>query len=127
MARILIVDDDPFIKLSVEKYLRSFGHEVFTAENGQEGLALVKEHSPDLILLDLMMPVMDGVTFLDKLRNELGQKDVPVIALTAVAQRSSVMNVLRYGVKDYVTKPFNPNSLLLKVRKVVESPVETSE
>jgi len=105
MGTILIVDDDRFTRLAVEKYLRSFGHNVLTAEDGREALELVKEHEPDLILLDLMMPVMDGETFLQKLRKELGKQDLPVIALTALAQKDKVVKILRFGALDYITSP----------------------
>ena len=118
--KILIVDDDRFTRLAVEKYLRSFGHNVLTAEDGREALELVKEHEPDLILLDLMMPVMDGETFLQKLRKELGKQDLPVIALTALAQKDKVVKILRFGALDYITKPFNPTSLMIKVRKIMD-------
>jgi len=120
MGTILIVDDDRFTRLAVEKYLRSFGHNVLTAEDGREALELVKEHEPDLILLDLMMPVMDGETFLQKLRKELGKQDLPVIALTALAQKDKVVKILRFGALDYITKPFNPTSLMIKVRKIMD-------
>jgi len=127
MAKILVVDDDRFTRLAVEKYLKSLGHEVVTASNGFDGLELVKTENPELVILDMMMPKMDGMGFLRELREgELGS-DVPVIALTAMAHKEFVVNALKYGVKDYVTKPFNPNTLLLKVQKVVQSLSATTE
>jgi|YelNatPaOPRAMG01_1025707.scaffolds.fasta_scaffold00016_30 two-component system alkaline phosphatase synthesis response regulator PhoP len=119
MAKILVVDDDRFMRLAVEKYLRSFGYDVILAENGLEALELVQEHNPDLILLDLMMPGLSGEAFLQKLRLELGKEDVPVVVLSALAQRDKVVEVMRFGAVDYVTKPFNPSSLILKLRKIL--------
>ncbi len=127
MAKILVVDDDRFTRLAVEKYLKSLGHEVMTADNGFDGLELVKTQNPDLVLLDMMMPKMDGMGFLKELREGEAASDVPVIALTAMAHKEFVVNALKYGVKDYVTKPFNPNTLLLKVQKVVQSLSATTE
>ncbi len=127
MAKILVVDDDRFTRLAVEKYLKSLGHEVMTADNGFDGLELVKTQNPDLVLLDMMMPKMDGMGFLKELREGEAASDVPVIALTAMAHKEFVVNALKYGVKDYVTKPFNPNTLLLKVQKVVQSLSTTAE
>ncbi len=127
MAKILVVDDDRFTRLAVEKYLKSLGHEVVTADNGFDGLELVKTQNPDLVLLDMMMPKMDGMGFLKELREGENASDVPVIALTAMAHKEFVVNALKYGVKDYVTKPFNPNTLLLKVQKVVQSLSATTE
>lgn len=127
MAKILIVDDDRFTRLAVEKYLKSLGHEVLTAGNGRDGLQIARTEHPDLILLDMMMPKMDGMGFLKELRNGEFPSDVPVIALTAMAHKEFVVNALKYGVKDYVTKPFNPNTLLLKVQKAVGSMTEAKE
>ncbi|MDZ7374674.1 MAG: response regulator [candidate division KSB1 bacterium] len=119
MAKILVVDDDRFMRLAVEKYLRSFGHDVVLAGDGLEALERVQEDEPDLILLDLMMPGMSGEVFLQKLRKDLGKDELPVVVLSALAQKDKVVEVMRYGAVDYVTKPFNPTSLMLKLKKIL--------
>ncbi len=111
--RILIVEDDKEIREGIEIYLRNQGYEVYQAANGREGLSVVGEKEIHLAIVDIMMPVMDGVTMLMKLR-DMGQ-EFPVIMLSAKSEEVDKILGLNMGADDYVTKPFTPMELLARV------------
>ena len=111
--RILIVEDDKEIREGVEIYLRNQGYEVFQAANGQEGLKVAQREELHLAILDIMMPVMDGVTMLIKLR-ALGY-EFPVLMLSAKSEEVDKIMGLNMGADDYITKPFTPLELLARV------------
>lgn len=112
MARILIVDDEPSIVGLVSAYLKSEGHQVLTAPDGPSGLRAAHTHKPDLILLDVMLPGMDGIELLERLRRD---SDVFVIMLTARTEEADKVMGLMVGADDYVTKPFSPRELMARV------------
>ena len=109
---ILLVEDDKEIRQGVEIFLRSQGYQVFQAENGLEGLKLLEERPIDLAIVDVMMPVMDGITMTAKLREKY---DFPVIFLSAKAEEVDKILGLNIGADDYVTKPFTPMELMARV------------
>ena len=111
--RILIVEDDKEIREGVEIYLRNQGYEVFQAANGAEGLKVIEQQELHLAIVDIMMPVMDGVTMLMKLRAQ--DKEFPVIMLSAKSEEVDKIMGLNMGADDYVTKPFTPLELLARV------------
>lgn len=111
--RILIVEDDKEIREGIEIYLRNQGYEVCQAANGREGLKVIEEVELHLAIVDIMMPVMDGITMLMKLR-EWG-KEFPVIMLSAKSEEIDKIMGLNMGADDYVTKPFTPMELLARV------------
>ena len=111
--RILIVEDDKEIREGVEIYLKNQGYVVFQAANGKEGLEVIKQQEIHLAIVDIMMPVMDGVTMLMKLR-EL-EYEFPVIMLSAKSEEVDKIMGLNMGADDYVTKPFTPLELLARV------------
>lgn len=111
--RILIVEDDKEIREGVEIYLRNQGYEVRQAANGAEGLKLIEQQEPHLAIVDIMMPVMDGVTMLMKLRSM--DYEFPVIMLSAKSEEVDKIMGLNMGADDYVTKPFTPLELLARV------------
>jgi two-component system KDP operon response regulator KdpE len=113
---ILIVDDEPAIVRLVRAKLQADGYAVISAGRGEEALALLEEHRPDLIILDLMMPGMDGFETLRRIRTR-GQ--IPVIMLTARAGDADKLKGLQGGADDYVTKPFNPDELAARVAAVM--------
>lgn len=117
--KILAVDDSITIRKLVRKAFREFNCDVLEAPNGVEGLALANKEKPQLIILDITMPVMDGVEMLDRLKNEDELKKIPVIMLTAEGGREHVTKVVRMGVQDYIVKPFKQDELLERTRKVV--------
>lgn len=110
---ILIVEDDREIREGVEIYLRSQGYEVYQAANGEEGLKVVREKEIHLAILDIMMPVMDGVTMLMKLRAM--EYEFPVVMLSAKSEEVDKVVGLNMGADDYITKPFTPLELLARI------------
>ncbi|MED9902965.1 MAG: response regulator transcription factor [Lachnospiraceae bacterium] len=111
--RILIVEDDKEIREGIEIYLKNQGYDVFQAANGREGLKVIEAEEIHLAIVDIMMPVMDGVTMLMKLR-AMGQ-EFPVIMLSAKSEEVDKILGLNMGADDYVTKPFTPMELLARV------------
>lgn len=109
---ILIVEDEQAIADAIEIYLKSQGYEVIKAENGAQGLQIIKEHAISLAIVDIMMPVMDGITMTMKLRE---QYDFPVIFLSAKSEDIDKITGLNIGADDYVTKPFTPMELIARV------------
>jgi len=113
MAKILVVDDEPSILKLVTAYLKPEGYEVFTASDGPSGLKAVRAYKPDILILDIMLPGMDGIELLSKLRRE---SDVYVIMLTAKTEEIDKIVGLSVGADDYVTKPFSPRELTARVK-----------
>ncbi|MCX6064462.1 MAG: response regulator transcription factor [Chloroflexi bacterium] len=113
MSKILIIDDEPSIVNLVSAYLKPEGYEVFTAADGVTGLKAAKAYKPDLIVLDLMLPGLDGIELLSRLRRE---SDVYVILLTAKTEETDKIIGLSVGADDYVTKPFSPRELVARIK-----------
>jgi len=113
MAKILVVDDEPSIVNLVSSYLKADGYEVYTAADGPSGLKAARVFKPDLIVLDIMLPGMDGIELLTRLRRE---SDVYVILLTAKTEETDTIVGLSVGADDYVTKPFSPRELTARVK-----------
>ena len=109
---ILIVEDDQDIAYSVQAYLANQGYQVSIAGNGREGLDFLEKEVPDLAIVDVMMPVMDGITFVMKLRERY---HFPIIMLSAKSEETDQIMGLNMGADDYVTKPFRPLELLARV------------
>ena len=117
--KILSVDDSKTIRLVVARALRPYDCILCEASNGEEGLAAVASEKPDIILLDITMPVMDGVTMLTKLKEDAEMKKIPVVMLTAESGRENVQYIAGLGVRDYITKPFKDQQLIDKIIRVV--------
>lgn len=113
MARILICDDDPDIVAALKIYLTNEDYELFTASTGREAIESIRENHIDLVLMDIMMPEMDGIAATVKLREEY---NIPVIFLTAKSEVSDMVLGLNVGADDYVTKPFDPVEVQARVR-----------
>ncbi|MEF9934101.1 response regulator transcription factor [Clostridium sp.] len=110
---VLVVDDEKEIRDAIEIYLRGEGINTFKAENGYEALEILLEEDINLIILDIMMPKMDGITTCIKIREE---KNIPIIMLSAKSEDSDKILGLNIGADDYVTKPFNPLELIARVK-----------
>jgi DNA-binding response OmpR family regulator len=117
VARVLVVDDDPTVREVVVSYLRAAEHAVLEAEDGESVAAIVRETPVDLVVLDLMLPGIDGLEVCRRLRE--GDDDVPVIMLTALGSETDRVVGLERGADDYVTKPFSPRELVLRVDSVL--------
>jgi len=118
-TKILTVDDSLTVRLVLAKAFRPFDCIVEEACNGEEGLSAAIREKPDLILLDLSMPVMDGVTMLRKLKADPDLQSIPVVMLTAESDRESVFLVTQLGVRDYIQKPFREDHLLERIAKII--------
>ena len=113
---ILVVDDEKRLVSLVQSYLQQEGYRVVTAFNGKEALPIAQKEKPDLIILDLMMPEMNGYDFMQAHRKE---SDTPIIMLTAKVEDDDKIIGLELGADDYVTKPFKPRELMARVRNVL--------
>ena len=116
---VLVVDDNDDSRRIVQAIVRSAGFEVMLARNGKEALEVVERSIPELIIMDVMMPEMDGVQALKTLRSSPRTSRIPVILLTAKAQDSDVMSGYRHGADYYITKPFTPKQLVYGIRLVL--------
>jgi DNA-binding response OmpR family regulator len=114
--KILVVDDEPKIAEICQDYLKAAGYDVLTALTGPDGLAAARREKPDLVVLDLMLPEMDGLDVCRALRRE---SDVPIIMLTARVEETDKLIGLEIGADDYITKPFSPRELVARVRVVL--------
>jgi two-component system, OmpR family, alkaline phosphatase synthesis response regulator PhoP len=114
--KILVIDDEPKIVEICRDYLKAGGYEVVSAADGPNGLSAIRREKPDLIVLDLMLPGMDGLDLCRQLRKE---SNVPVIMLTARVDEADKLVGLELGADDYITKPFSPRELVARVRTVL--------
>ena len=119
--KILVVDDERQIVKLVEVNLRKAGYDVVCAYDGVEALEKVQSDRPDMIVLDVMMPRMNGFDVLKKLQSNPETEQIPVIMLTAKAQDADIFAGWQSGVSSYLTKPFNPRELLTFVQRIFES------
>jgi DNA-binding response OmpR family regulator len=120
-AKVLIVDDEVDIVSTVKYRLEFCEFEVVTAANGKEGLEKAASEKPDIILLDISMPVMNGHEMLERLRKHPDLKKIPVIMLTALCEADDIAIVSSYGISDYVTKPFDFAELMEKIANALEN------
>jgi DNA-binding response OmpR family regulator len=114
--KILLVDDEPEILYICRDYLKASAFDVVTAEDGLQGLSVFRRETPDLIVLDLMMPQMDGLDLCREIRRE---SNVPIIMLTARVEEADKLIGLEIGADDYITKPFSPRELVARVKVVL--------
>jgi two-component system alkaline phosphatase synthesis response regulator PhoP/two-component system response regulator VicR len=119
--RILVVDDERHIVRLVQVNLERAGYEILTAFDGIEALEQVKNENPDMVVLDVMMPRMDGFEVLKNLQADPRYQNIPVIMLTAKAQDADIFKGWASGVSSYLTKPFNPRELLVFVERIFQS------
>ena len=117
--RILVVDDSAVIRKLVTHYLEAEGYLVAAAENGLDGLKMASMEKPDLIISDFLMPKMDGLEFIKKLKSQLSTRFIPVIMLTAKDEVESEVEVIDAGADDYLTKPVVPKRLLVRVNRLL--------
>jgi len=118
-SKILIIDDEPDVADLVAMNLKSEGYKVWTADNGESGLAKARAESPNLIVLDLMLPKMSGLEVCKALKRDAATAKIPIIMLTAKTDEVDRIVGLELGADDYVTKPFSPRELLLRIQSVL--------
>jgi CheY-like chemotaxis protein len=122
MKTVLTVDDSKVVRSMVTRHLKEYGVTIVEAADGKEGVKAALQHRPDLILLDLTMPVMDGHQALVELRRSDATKSIPVIMLTAESNRDLVLSILKLGVAGYIVKPFRKDAFDTEVSKVLGAP-----
>jgi len=120
-VKILIVDDEPNIVQTLQDRLEMNDYNVVTACNGQEGLEQAIQEQPDVVLLDVIMPVMDGLEMLEALRKEPTCENISVVMLTARSQTQDIARANACGIEDYIVKPFDLSELLEKIESIIES------
>ena len=125
MAKILVVEDEPSLQKLLEYQLKRIGHEIVVVANGQQALASVKSDRPDLVLLDVMLPVMGGFQVLRQLQEDKNTSNIPVIMLSAKGQQHDIAAGIDKGVFDYITKPFNIPNLAERIEKALASVEQT--
>ncbi len=118
-ARILVIEDDEHIRELLKYNLGQEGYQVSSARSGEEGLKLIKSKVPDLIILDLMLPGMDGLEICRILKRDDRTRYIPIIMLTAKGEESDIIAGLELGAEDYITKPFSPRVLIARLRMVL--------
>jgi CheY-like chemotaxis protein len=124
VTKVLVVDDDPNSRVLLRKILSSMPKtEVIEAEDGAEALELARQRKPDLVLLDIMMPVMDGIEFLKRCAADEQLSKIPVMMVTALADRDRIIASVSHGARDYIVKPFDSTGLRSKVAKVLKESV----
>ena len=123
IKRVLVVDDEPDIRELVQHHLEIEGFEVLSAPDGEKGLFLIQNELPDLIILDLMLPGIDGLEVCRKLNNIESTSDIPIIMLTAKGEEIDIIKGLAYGADDYVTKPFSPRVLMARAKAILRRQV----
>ena len=118
--KILIVDDEPSIIVALQLLMEQNGYETLVAFSGEEAMEVVAQHRPDLILLDIMLPVVDGFEVCQRVREKAEWKDIRIVLVTALDRESNVAKGLALGADAYVTKPFANADLIAKVKELLE-------
>lgn len=124
-ARILIVDDEESARTGMQLLLEQKGYEILCAEDGVTALKLIDEKKPDLILLDIVMPEIDGYQLCDLLKKKQEYREIPVIMITAKSQKKDIFWALEKGAEECLTKPIDPISLLKVIKKLLDERITT--
>jgi len=118
--KVLVIDDENDILLIIKSALHEEGYDVATANNGYDGLALAEDASPDLIILDIMMPEMDGFEVLQQLKENEKTAQIPVVILTGLSSKDKIREALNKGIDYYIVKPFEYQDLVSKVKIAID-------
>jgi len=124
MPKILVVDDEEDVVRLLEFRLAKEGFEVISCADGPAALTLADQEKPDLVVLDIMMPLMDGMEVLRQIRSRRATSRIPVIMLTAKTSSMAVDEARQLWVSDYIMKPFDPEKLVVKVKKALKIPID---
>ncbi|MCP2670135.1 response regulator [Maricaulaceae bacterium EIL42A08] len=117
---ILVADDDELLRALLEHRLRANGYNVIAASDGQEALDMARSHHPDLLVLDAMMPALDGFAVLNALQEDNELKALPVLMLTALRGEQDIVSALDQGASDYIVKPFLPDELISRISRILK-------
>lgn len=116
--KILIAEDEMMMLKIIELRLKKDGHQVITTSNGKDALEQIKLHDPDMIIADIMMPFTSGLEIVSVVKHDRNHRQVPVIILSAMGQENVVLDAFNLGADDYITKPFSPNELSMRVKRL---------
>ncbi len=116
--KIVLAEDNSTLSLLLKFRLEKEGHELFMAVDGKEAVALIEEHTPDLIITDIMMPFISGLEVISYVRNKL-ELDVPIIVFSSAGQEEMVLKAFDLGANDFMGKPFSPNELVIRVKRLL--------
>lgn len=119
--KILIADDEMIMLKIIELRLKKDGHEVIVTSNGQEAVEQIKLQDPDMIIADIMMPFTSGLEIVSLVKKENLHRKVPIIILSSMGQENVVLEAFNLGADDYITKPFSPNELSMRVKRLASS------
>lgn len=118
-GKILVAEDERKILNLLQLYLEKNNYQVITAQNGIEALEKIKKFDPDLLVLDIVMPEMNGHEVCKKIRKDKKYKDIPIIYLSSLTEKQSIVSSLELGGDDYLTKPFDPNELIARINAIL--------
>jgi two-component system alkaline phosphatase synthesis response regulator PhoP len=118
-TRVLVIDDEPDILELVRYNLAQYGYDVTCSLSGEEALTQIRSHAPDLMVLDLMLPGVDGLEVCKALKRDARTADIPILMLTARSEEADIVTGLELGADDYLTKPFSPRVLLARIKAVL--------
>lgn len=119
--KILVAEDEPIMLKTIALRLRKDGHEVIITDNGRDAMLQIDLQNPDLVITDIMMPYSSGLEIVGKVKGMNQQRKVPVIVLSAMGQENVVVEAFNLGADDYITKPFSPNELSMRVKRLAQS------
>ena len=117
--KILICEDEEIMLTALEFRLRKQGFEIILAKNGKKALEMVRDSSPDLVVVDIMMPFISGLELIEFIRKDM-KSSLPVIVISALEQEETVLEAFRKGATDFITKPFKPNELILRIKRIFQ-------
>lgn len=118
MAKILVVDDAAFMRMRVVKLLAENGYEVIEAANGQDGVDKYKAEKPDLVLMDITMPIMDGISAVEEIKKI--DSNANIVMVSALGQQTMILKSVKAGAKDFIVKPYQPEKVLAAVSRVIK-------
>lgn len=116
--KILVAEDEMIMLKTIELRLKKDGHQVIICQDGREAIQKIEEVSPDLIITDIMMPFVSGLEIIEAVKRKAGKR-IPVIVLSAMGQENVVLEAFQLGADDYITKPFSPNELSMRVKRYI--------
>ncbi len=126
--KIVVIEDEPDIVEVISYNLKNEGYRVLSVDRGDEGINLIRDQSPSLVILDLMLPGLDGLSVCQQLKSDPIVRDIPIIITSAKSEESDIVIGLELGADDYLTKPFSPRELLARVKAVLRrGPVKANE
>lgn len=112
--KILICDDSIYVRNKLSSFLKDYGFIIFEAENGQMAIEKCTKHEPDIVIMDIIMPIMDGITAMKEIKKTM---KIPVVVLSNIGQQTQIIEALQQGADEYIVKPFDPGKLLAVIEK----------